>query len=175
MGRHEGPESWTDLLAQHEARLREDAPGGGLTSAAMAVRLIDAAQGRIAALEGQISQLMLSNEAKIATIVNRNDRIDRYEEELIAAERLAERRLTEIRQLRQQLGEIHSDNHRLRQELDQLSNANVLIYPGDNLDDAALACMDEPDGTVIRSATSGKELVKQGGTWHLKNEGDDHG
>lgn len=105
----------------------------------------------------------------------RNQRIDRYEEQLIASERLAEQRLTLIASMRRQMGELHAEAQRLRQELDARTSANVLIYPGDNLDDAALVCMDEPDGTVIRSATSGKEIVKSGGTWHVRNEGDDHG
>jgi len=54
---------------------------------------------------------------------------------------------------------------RLNAELDRYQGRQVLHTTEAHLDDAALASLDEPDGTILRATDTGRELLFHGGTW----------
>lgn len=54
----------------------------------------------------------------------------------------------------------------LRAELDQYHGRQVIHCTDAQLDNAALASLDEADGTILRATDTGRELVMTGRTWH---------
>lgn len=56
----------------------------------------------------------------------------------------------------------------LRGELDQYQGRQVIHCTDAQLDNAALASLDEADGTILRATDTGRELIKTGGLWQAR-------
>jgi hypothetical protein len=54
---------------------------------------------------------------------------------------------------------------RMRAELDNYQGRSVLHCTEAQMDTAALAALDEPDGTILRATDTGTELVLRDHTW----------
>jgi hypothetical protein len=63
------------------------------------------------------------------------------------------------------MAEAEGEIARLSAELDSYQGRQVLYCTDAQLDTAAIASLDSPDGTILRATDTGRELLMHGGTW----------
>lgn len=64
-----------------------------------------------------------------------------------------------------ELADARAENARLRTELDRYQGRQVMHTTEAHMDEAAMASLDEPDGTILRATDTSKELLMYQGTW----------